>query len=153
MPAWKLPPLGGLNDHSQHTRRTPASGPLHLLFLLPGVLFSQMSARLPPSRPSSLYVRFSRRTSGNPHPWHILFYFSHLLPPTDTLYMLLIVYQTCCLSFPPAPLECKLHKGLEECLAHICWMNKWIMNERGNSKESSRMTKEERRTWDHAHLA
>lgn len=60
------------------TVATPASGPLHLLLLLTGALFSQMSARLTPSLLSSLELMFSVRASGKPHLWHILFHSSHL---------------------------------------------------------------------------
>lgn len=95
---------------------TPASGPLHLLFPLPGVLFFHMSAWLTPSPPSS--IMFSMKASGKPHLWHILLYFStSQITNSHTIH--LIIYHAYCLS-PTAPLECKLHDGLEESLGPIC---------------------------------
>lgn len=46
-----------------HTKPIPSSGPLHLLSLLPGILFPQISSRHPPSSSTNLCLEviFSRR--------------------------------------------------------------------------------------------
>lgn len=62
------------------------------------------------------------KASGKLHLWHIPLYFS--TPLTINWHRKHVTYidHAYCLS-PPAPVDCKLHEGLEECLAHICWVN------------------------------